>query len=427
MSRNHRTALRSVSALVAAGAAIAMFGATPAHAASTVGGQISSSEVLARAQSWVNEGVPYNQDGFKTDSNGTYREDCSGFVSMAWHLSTAGNNDGLTTQTLPSVSSQISFSQLQPGDALDYTAEHTFLFAGWTNQSSGSFTYYADSNTDDPTHGPTSANINDSSLEGWPTSDYEALRYNNITDRTGQVGIGVWRPSDNTFYLSDSTTSGTTNASQVFGSSSSGMIPITGDWDGSGKTGIGMYDPSTSTFYLHDGDKSGGENDYTLHFGTGGAGLLPIVGDWNGNGTDTVGVWNPTNHTVYEATSNTDATTALTQVFGGTGMLPIAGDWDGSGQSGFGMYDPSTSTFYLHDGDKSGGENDYTLHFGSGGTGMLPIVGDWTGNGTDTVGVYAPSDDTFFYATSNTNAATAGSQIFGTGGDDPVVGDWNGQ
>ncbi|WP_395292245.1 hypothetical protein ACF9IK_00490 [Kitasatospora hibisci] len=72
--------------------------------------------------------------------------------------------------------------RLKPGGALDYTAAHTFLFAGRTNQSTGDFTYYAESNPRNPAHGPTRAGINSSSLEGWPTSHYTALRYNNIVD-----------------------------------------------------------------------------------------------------------------------------------------------------------------------------------------------------------------------------------------------------
>ncbi|MEV7022250.1 hypothetical protein AB0O00_08915, partial [Kitasatospora sp. NPDC093558] len=178
MSRISRVAARSLATLVAAGVSATMFAAAaPAQAASTAGGTITRSEVLARAQSWVDEGVPYNQGGYKTDANGTYREDCSGYVSMAWHLTSS-----LVTQTLPNVSTKISFSQLKSGDALDYTAEHTFLFANWTNQANGDFTYYAESNSHNPTHGPTKANINSSSLEGWPTSYYTALRYNNIVD-----------------------------------------------------------------------------------------------------------------------------------------------------------------------------------------------------------------------------------------------------
>src|SRR4029077_16852710 len=50
------------------------------------GQPISRAEVLTRAVTWVLQAVPYNQGRFWTDQNGRYRQDCSGFVSMAWHL-----------------------------------------------------------------------------------------------------------------------------------------------------------------------------------------------------------------------------------------------------------------------------------------------------------------------------------------------------
>ena len=144
------------------------------------GGSITRNTVLARAQSWVDEGVPYSESSYYKDANGSYRMDCSGFVSMAWNLPTSR-----TTWTLDdsSLTTHISDSQLQPGDALDYDAEHIILFAGWVNQSAGTFHYYAESNPRVLTNEYT-GNINSSSLAGWPTSDYQALRYNNITTDT---------------------------------------------------------------------------------------------------------------------------------------------------------------------------------------------------------------------------------------------------
>ncbi|MFQ6146953.1 hypothetical protein ACLMNJ_28420, partial [Streptomyces seoulensis] len=174
MTRPTRAAACATAAL--AGLLLSLSTVSAAHAASSPGGPITRSEVLDRAQSWVDAGVPYSQTDFYTDG---YREDCSGFVSMAWHLKSS-----LTTATLPSVASQIGFGQLEGGDILDYTGAHTFLFDKWTNQANGDFTYYAESNPDRPTHGPTAANINNSSIEGWPTSYYDAYRYDNITDDT---------------------------------------------------------------------------------------------------------------------------------------------------------------------------------------------------------------------------------------------------
>ena len=66
-------------------------------AASQVGGAISRDEVIERAQFWVDWRVPYSQSSWYPDPQGRhYRQDCSGMVSMAWHLSTS-----LATWTLP--------------------------------------------------------------------------------------------------------------------------------------------------------------------------------------------------------------------------------------------------------------------------------------------------------------------------------------
>ncbi|MFJ5925004.1 Ig-like domain-containing protein [Kitasatospora sp. NPDC092948] len=192
-----RATVRSLAGLTAAAlGSVALTGlgtrfAPPAFASSTVNGPISAAEILSRAQSWVNEAVPYNQGAFKTDANGTYREDCSGFVSMAWHLDqslivttggpyfTTADGKGNPLYDTPT-GSVGDLTGLQPGDAVAYPGQHIFLFAGWTNKATGDFTYYAESNPSHPTHGPTSANIHSSTIEGWPTSGYVGLRYKNL-------------------------------------------------------------------------------------------------------------------------------------------------------------------------------------------------------------------------------------------------------
>ncbi|MBD0670204.1 hypothetical protein [Streptomyces sp. CBMA156] len=205
--------------------------AAPAQATSSIGGQISSAEILSRAQSWVDKHVPYNQQGYATDPQGTnYREDCSGYVSMAWHLDkslvvTDGgpaftNADGSPNSAYDTAVG--SFSNLQPGDAMAYPHQHVFLFAGWTNKAAGDFVYYADSNTNDPTHGPSKANIHDSSIEGWPTSGYVALRYKNVSNApTIPAGFNVAIDAGGTA-ASGQTVSGTVNLTAL--ASASGYI-----------------------------------------------------------------------------------------------------------------------------------------------------------------------------------------------------------
>ncbi|MEV7730368.1 FG-GAP-like repeat-containing protein [Streptomyces sp. NPDC087917] len=125
-------------------AASAPFGAFALTASSSVGGSISRAEVISRAQSWVDAGVPYNWNTYRTDSNGSYRTDCSGFVSMAWHLAASGgNNWGETTGTLLNYTSSIAKESLKPGDVLlnpDSGADgHVVIFNGWTSSDHSTY------------------------------------------------------------------------------------------------------------------------------------------------------------------------------------------------------------------------------------------------------------------------------------------------
>ncbi len=92
----------------------------------------SGNAVLTRAQSWIDARVPYNQGSSYTNQYGTYRQDCSGFVSMALGLPTS-----LVTGTLPQVLHRIGKEDLQPGDIMLNTASgnygHAAIFVRWAD------------------------------------------------------------------------------------------------------------------------------------------------------------------------------------------------------------------------------------------------------------------------------------------------------
>ncbi|GAB3979129.1 hypothetical protein GCM10029978_073680 [Actinoallomurus acanthiterrae] len=172
----------------------------PAHAASTAGGAISRSEVLARARDWFNRRPELVYDSSRAsdtlvaDVDGAHRygPDCSGYVSMAWHL-VPGSSGGLNTWTLPNVSVAISRSDLKPGDMLDYTDEHAILFEAWESDHVH-FSYYSFGAT--PIEHVTHASFNDGTLAGWPTGDYQAYRYKNIVDDAPAPTRWVSSPAD---------------------------------------------------------------------------------------------------------------------------------------------------------------------------------------------------------------------------------------
>src|ERR1044071_6365770 len=100
--------------------------------------------------------------------------------------------------------------------------------------------------------------------------------------------IGVYRPSNTTFYLRNNNTPGEPDAVIPYGPKAS--VPVVGDWDGDGTTTIGVYTPNEGRFYLRNSN-SNGNADVMVDFGP--KGSVPIVGDWDGNGTTTIGVYVP--------------------------------------------------------------------------------------------------------------------------------------
>ncbi|WP_037660042.1 peptidoglycan-binding protein, partial [Streptomyces aurantiacus] len=95
-------------------------------------------EIITRAKVWVAAKVPYSMRKFWSDG---YRQDCSGYVSMAWNL---GGNEW--TGSLGQYGTRISKDELQPGDILLFhnpanpeRGSHVTLFGGWTDYTR---TYY---------------------------------------------------------------------------------------------------------------------------------------------------------------------------------------------------------------------------------------------------------------------------------------------
>lgn len=104
-------------------------GAPVGEDSAAITSSIERNEILTRGKSWLDEKVPYSQSATHTNKFGTYRTDCSGYVSMAWGLKSS-----LTTHTLPGASTEVSSDDLQPGDALIKNSDgtnHAALFVRW--------------------------------------------------------------------------------------------------------------------------------------------------------------------------------------------------------------------------------------------------------------------------------------------------------
>ncbi|WP_225831868.1 peptidoglycan-binding protein [Streptomyces sp. NK08204] len=98
-------------------------------------------DIIKRAKVWVAARVPYSADAYWSDG---YRQDCSGFVSMAWGL--PGNE---WTGTLGQFGDRIAKGDLRPGDILlrhnpddPRHGSHVVVFGGWTDHTHTSYTAY---------------------------------------------------------------------------------------------------------------------------------------------------------------------------------------------------------------------------------------------------------------------------------------------
>ena len=138
------------------------------------GAAITREQVIARAVTWVVQAVPYSQTSWWTDKNGTYRQDCSGYVSMAWALDQRTN---YWTGNLATVSKRIASAALQPGDVLLLPRHHVVLFAGWANSARTKFNLY-----EEYSRGKPARYLVNASLSYYLDRGYGAYRYDKIVD-----------------------------------------------------------------------------------------------------------------------------------------------------------------------------------------------------------------------------------------------------
>lgn len=113
----------------------------PRSAPSVAPMRLTRTQIMARARTWTQARVPYSMTRFWKDG---YRQDCSGFVSMAWGLGTSA-----WTGSLASYGVRISRDELLPGDILLFHnaadpehGSHTIIFGGWVDDAHTAYTGY---------------------------------------------------------------------------------------------------------------------------------------------------------------------------------------------------------------------------------------------------------------------------------------------
>src|SRR3954462_7371685 len=87
-----------------------------------------------------------------------------------------------------------------------------------------------------------------------------------------KVDIGVFRPSDGTWYI---------NGVGQYTYGTSGDVPVQADYDGDSKTDIAVWRPSSGTWFVLNSTR-GFTADTVTQWGQ--AGDIPVPGDYDGDG-----------------------------------------------------------------------------------------------------------------------------------------------
>ncbi len=154
-------------------------------------------------------------------------------------------------------------------------------------------------------------------------------------DGDGKADAGIFRPSNSTWYISNSG-GGTTILS--FGISTD--VPAVADYDGDGKADIAIYRPSLGQWWIR---RSGDASVFAFTFGTSSDKIVP--GDYTGDGKADGAFFRPSTGTWYVLRS--EDFSFFSAPFGISTDVPSPGDYDGDGKFDFAVFRPSTGVWYV--------------------------------------------------------------------------------
>ena len=219
-------------------------------------------------------------------------------------------------------------------------------------------------------------------------------------DGDGAADRSVFRPTDQTWYLDQTTLS---FQAQHFGLATDVIVPA--DYDGDGRTDIAVY--RDGTWYIL-GTASG---FMAAQFGV--AGDIPQPADFDGDGRAELAVFREgTWYTFNMSTGDTIVTP-----FGLAGDKPVVGDYDGDGKADHAIYRPSTGTWWYLSSETGA---QIAVQFGI--STDVPVPADYDGDQQTDLAVYR---DGVWWILNSSNGSTTVYQ-FGIATDEPVPADYDG-
>ena len=231
-------------------------------------------------------------------------------------------------------------------------------------------------------------------------------RTENDFDGDLRTDLSVYRPSDNSWYLQESTAG---YYITPWGAPNDVITP--GDFEGDGKTDTAIWRPSTGTWWVF---YSSNRNIVTAQWGV--AGDIPQSGDFDGDGKDDYVLWRPSNGMWYLRLTGGGF---VTRQWGVAGDIPVAGDYDGDGRDDVAVWRPSNGNWY-----RINSSDDQMVVRSWGLSTDLPVNGDYDADGKEDIAVFRAATGTWYQLNSGNNSLV--TTVWGQAGDIPVPGDYNG-
>ena len=225
-------------------------------------------------------------------------------------------------------------------------------------------------------------------------------------DTDGISDIAVFRPSNGTWYVLNSSNGGFQEV--PFGVAGDLIAP--GDYDGDGETDRAVFRPSSGTWFIS--LSSGGYS--IVQFGV--AGDVPVAGDYDGDLKTDIAVWRPSTGVWYIYRSS-DGTFDIRQ-FGLSIDKAVPGDYDGDAKTDVAIWRPESGAWYIWRSSDGG----FSI-FSFGVSEDRPIQADFDGDGRHDAAVFRPSNATWYVLGSRDGFSAA---QFGVPTDKPVPADYDG-